>query len=223
VIAVSLVHSTLEAAVGGRTAFADLAHVMQRAAKEGRPVRYFGNFHIAYYYGALYGVEVSMNDRSIEAISSDTQAVMIFEDSVRTRSRALEDVVEDPRIDPANYDVVNYPHMSGMRPAIIEEYGISPEDLVRFEGLMAGSDNFTTGTIQVWWPRNPSGEFHPREDKADYVYYYSGSGCTAPRRFTNDTQNYYDVLGIKLASLWQSIRSGDFGGAFEDMKTWIRE
>jgi hypothetical protein len=222
-IAISMIYSSLESVVGSRTAFSDISQIMQRAADEDLPVRYFGNFHIAYYYGAMYGVEVSMNDRSTDAISSDTRAVMIFEGSVRSPSRALSDVLADPRIDPADYDITDYPHTAGMRPAIIEEYTISPEDLIRFEQRLAGADNFEAGAIQVWWPRTPSGEFHAREDKVEYVYYYSGSGCTAPRRFTNDTQNYYDLLAAKMNIIWRSVRSGDFSGAFEDFKTWIRE
>jgi hypothetical protein len=217
-ISISLVNSALEAAVGSRTAFADIAHVMQRAADEGLPVRYFGNFHVAYYYAALYGVEVSINDRSTDVISSDTQAVLIFEGSVRRSSRALDDVLESSRINPEEYVITNYPHLAGMRPAIIEEYTISPEDLARFEERLAGRDNFARGDIQIWWPRTPSGEFHARKDKQNYVYYYSGSGCIAPRRFTNDTQNFYDVFAVKIGTLWQSIQSGDFTGAIEDMK-----
>src|SRR5262249_32694929 len=78
-VSAALIRSAVFAAEASHTAYPEIAQAMQQAAQQGLPVRYFGNFHAAYYYGALYGVEVSIDDNSIDTISGDTRAVLIFD------------------------------------------------------------------------------------------------------------------------------------------------
>jgi|GEM_PF-2937887 len=222
-ISVALIRDAVFAAEGSHTAYPAVAQAMQRAADEHLPVRYYGNFHAAFFYGALYGVEVSIDDPSTEIISGNTRAVLIFDDRIGNGLTILDEVYADPRIDPSDYTITQIPHMPRYRPAAIEDYDVSPAKLNNLITQFRSQQVLARSTLEIWWPKTPRGEFHYRIDKPNYIYYYPGRGCVTPRIYGGDTQNYYDVLGEKFRLIGAKLREGDFGGALEDLAKWISE
>ncbi len=208
----------LDAFAGSQTAYPAVDQVMAQAAQAGLPVRYFGTFQVAQYYGQRYGVEVSINEDSVDIVTGDQQAVLIFESASSSMLNALE---ADPQVDSADYIVTTYPSRTLFAPARIEAYNVGPAKLNRLAQRLAEQAQGATDTLVVWWPRSPSGVFHIRSDPENMVGVYQG-GCVSPKTFAHGTQNFYDLLIQKGVVLWDHVRSGDLGGAAGMVWRWLR-
>jgi hypothetical protein len=70
------------------------------------------------------------------------------------------------------------------------------------------------GSIEVWWPKSPGGEFEARIDSPNYVFYYDGTGCVVSRQYgENMDRNFYHILAEKGVEIGSEILSGDFESA----------
>ena len=210
----------LDAFAGSQTAYPAVDQVMAQAAQADLPVRYFGTFQVAQFYGQRYGVEVGINENSVDIVTGDQQAVLIFESANSPMLTALE---TDPQVDPADYIVTTYPGRTLFAPASIEAYGVGPARLARLAQRLDERAQGAANTLVVWWPRHPKGTFHIRKDLVHYVYMYQGSGCVTPNpAITESAQHYYDLLGQKAVLLWELVRSGDLGSAAGMVWRWLR-
>jgi hypothetical protein len=217
-LAFGLIRSASEAAYTSQTGFASIDHAYQQAAQAGLPVRHFGNFHVAYFFAKQYGVETSINESSAEIIGGDTRAVLIFENGIDGHSQWLIDTGE---VDTADYEIVVSPHVPLSQSFAIEEYGISPQRLDQLADLMRQPSR-PRGSIEVWWPKSPSGDFIARVDSPNYVFYYDGSGCVVSRQYgENLDKNFYNILAEKAVEFWGKIFSGDFAGASKLLQRWL--
>lgn len=223
-VSAALIIHALDAAAGSRTAYPEIDALMARAAREGRPVRYFGNFHVGYLYGLTNGVETGINEKDIALITADTQAVLIFENRIGGQHRTLAALRDDPRFDPTAYDETTIPgHFTVWRPYLAD---LGREGTAKLLALPQAWPpvrwpGAPTGSVSVFWPRQPSGEFHARHEPEEVVYYYPGEGCITPRRFGD--QNYYEVLADKAVIVWGEVRAGRVGEALRLIGVWLRE
>jgi len=217
-----LIDHLLDANIASRTAYPQIEEMMIRAADAGLPVRYFGNFHVGYFYALEHQVETSINETSLDLITGDTRAVMIFE-NVAGHSNPLQDALEnDPRIDLADYDISTFsPHFTAYRPSQIEGRLGTAGMILQDRTLPSPrSGSAVIGSVTVWWPREPSGTFHARHEPLEFIFYYN-EGCITPHRFGE--QNYYDLLSEKAVILWNEFGAGDFQEMIDLIFTWIRE
>lgn len=214
----ALLGQSLDALVGSRTAYADAADIASHAVEAGLPVRYFGVYHVGLELGQRYGIDMGINENSVDVIAADTGAVLIFEG---TDNPVLEAIRSDPRIDPSDYEIRTYDHRVAYRPAAVEEYGRSPEVLRALARQpYARQPGAEPSTLVVWWPRSPQGEVTLREEHNEYIYRYTG-GCVTPRVYGGHKLNYYDLLLDKLNIVWQDIRQGHFRELFQRLWTWL--
>jgi hypothetical protein len=222
ILPASLIGHLLDANVGSRTAYPQIEETMIRAAEAGLPVRYFGNFHVGYFYALVHQVETSINETSLDLITGDTRAVMIFENTGRNVNPLLEALADDPRVDLADYEVTTFsPHLPSYRAAGFEGRAGTAEMMARIWTIPSPrSDDATMGSVTVWWPRQPEGAFQARHEPLAFVFHYTG-GCITPRRFGEE--NYYHLLADKAVILWQELRAGHFREMVDLIVTWIRE
>lgn len=220
-IAVGLISNTTYTAQTARTGYEDIEQVMRRAADANLPVRYFGNFHVAYFYGSLFSRELSINETSMDLITSDQRAVLVFESSEHsTQLRALRTAL-GAEID--DYEITSSPHLYWYVPALVEDYGISPDVLHGLRETIASTRrDASRSSIEVWWPTAPDGTFQARESRQDLIFYYSGSGCTARQTYPDGTK-YYEILLDKAATVWDEILQGNFKGVVDLLWKWITE
>lgn len=211
-VAVTLPLHAVEAAAGSHTGYPAIGQAFEQAAADGRPVRYFGNFHVAQFYGSFYGVETSINETSPDLILGDSQAIWIVEGELPPSLGA------DGRLNRSRYEITRYPHLAGFRPALVEGYGTSPAML---SALAAAPRPIETSQIEVWQPQNQQGVFQARVDEGQYLYYYSGEGCVSPLRYGKGTANFYQVLLEKAGTVWAALSRGDVEEALSLVRTWI--
>jgi hypothetical protein len=217
-----LIGNLLDVNAASSTAYSQIEETMSRAAEAGLPVRYFGNFHAAQFYALVYQVETGINETSLDLITGDTRAVMIFEDVAGAVNPLQAMLVDDFRIDLEDYDITTFgPHFTAYGPSSIEARTGTTEMIASARALPSPrSENPVTGTVTVWWPRSPEGVFEARHEPTEFIFHYDG-GCITPRRFYDE--NYYHLLVEKATILWRELQTGDFREMIDLIVTWIRE
>lgn len=223
ILPMSFTNHLLDATVASRTAYPQVEQTMIRAAEAGLPVRYFGNFHVGYFFALVHQVETNINEPSLDVITGDTRSVLIFEDVGGKTPNSIPAVLEDdPRINPSDYEIVTYaPHITAYPPANTEGRAGTARTLALARELSPPrSDNASRGMVTVWWPREPEGTFQARHEPLEFVFHYDG-GCITPRRFGDE--NYYHTLADKATILWEAIRIGNFEEVVDLVTTWVQE
>jgi hypothetical protein len=223
VLPASVIDHALDALAGSRTGYCEIDRAFAQAADEGLKVRFYGNFLAATFFGQRHGVTVNTNEDSLDVVTGDTQAALIFEDSLMPVLSQLE---ADPRISPSDYTVTTISHRTAYRPAMAENYGIGPEALRELSRLSyAHSPAPQTTSLVIWWPQNPRGTFEARTVRQRYIFTYEG-GCSLPRPIyaADGTQvNYYTLLADKGQVVWQELRQGDLSEIFRLVRKWVTE
>jgi len=194
VLPLTLLSRTLEANKALQTGYPTIAHTFEEAKEAGLPIRFFGAYHVGNYYGLYYNEPVVSNEFESSLITSDTAAVLIFEDA--------SDAADIVGLDPALYDIYIYPHHGLYRPRQLEDH-ITMRDISEAAQIQNGS-GYTE--LVVWWPKNPSGDFHVEHRPWEYVFYYEGDGmCVIDKPYFDGTTNFYELALMKLRELTASF------------------
>jgi hypothetical protein len=221
-LGVTFVNNVLDAAVGSRTAYNVIDRAIEQATDTGLPVRYFGNYHAGYFFALKSQAETSINETSLDIITGDRRAVLIFEGGIWGPHETADALADDSRFNPADYAVEVYPHLRLYRPYIADDGRAATARLVEAGRVLppVRSPQAPVSTVSIWWPREPDGIFQARYEPSEYIYYYQG-GCATPPEFGQG--NYYHVLAEKAALLWAELRVGRVGHALNLIVTWLRQ
>jgi hypothetical protein len=152
------------------TPFPTIEAAIARAAQEGRPVRYIGNFWIPTYFAQIDGIEMLGNDSRWIDAKAPGQDVLFFEGSAPSS------------LSQENYDIqVTQVNASAdqVYPGLTEEATIPRR-------------------VEVWWPTSPSQPIGRPTEMLPYTVYFDGSGCVTPPTYGNGQLFFYQLVWQKF-------------------------
>lgn len=194
-LSVGLIFNTLLVGAASVSGYQAAGEAVRRAAAEGRPVRWYGNYHVALFYSRLYQAELYTNNVEIQPaeVMGDTQAVLIFELNQQNFAEVVDQLESRGWDESGAYQKTVVEHYPPSQNRQTEGF-LNRDRLAELRRQLAGDLAGKPSELAIWWPTQPSGQFAPPEEGI----HYPGTGCISRPIYGGGTKHFYQILWENL-------------------------
>lgn len=193
-VALALIANTIGVAGVSVSGYRAAGEAVRRAAAEGLPVRWYGNYQAALFYARRDGAEMLAVNSSIDAgaVMGDTQAVLIFEYDKKNFAEVVAVLETEGWAEAGSYTITVVPHYPPSANRQSQGF-LDAEQLDDLRSNLASNDK---AHLAIWWPARRSGTFIPSLEGT--AFYYPGTGCLSRPMYGGGTKHFYQILWENL-------------------------